>query len=369
MSPRPSPLLSLRLCLPHLPHFEVYIGDGVQRRCSVDISSDRLRSGRDEEPPPATPPPFGPPPRKLETCDGGSHPLLSYDFCSVAALAVIDRRTAALLWLLKCFVAVLLVWLEVVAGLLLQGWCVQSSDPRTLGMNSVPKEVIPGQVNFAQFTLCVKNSHQCVSICFVCLLFLCFPIIVEKFQLLNCDPVPPVGHRHFWHCVRSSHQSVKSVFNSRTQAEPPACLNWINLFITFHQCAGRVNIISHCRKVAFARRLHEALCGLVRFVCSKTQTRETKVICAAWQQTAKDCLSKNTKDTLTKGLIPRVFDEALGALVCVFTILSTPPLLLFFVCVEHKLRWKLAKCQRDISRLLDADSSLVTTACRHETQW
>lgn len=28
----------------------------------------------------------------------------------------------------------------------LQGWCVKSSDPRTLGMNSVPKEVIPGQV-------------------------------------------------------------------------------------------------------------------------------------------------------------------------------------------------------------------------------
>lgn len=28
----------------------------------------------------------------------------------------------------------------------MQGWCVQSSDPRTLGINSSPKEVIPGQV-------------------------------------------------------------------------------------------------------------------------------------------------------------------------------------------------------------------------------
>lgn len=35
---------------------------------------------------------------------------------------------------------------------MLQGWCVQSSDPRTLGMNSVPKEVIPGQVNFSNLT-------------------------------------------------------------------------------------------------------------------------------------------------------------------------------------------------------------------------
>lgn len=29
----------------------------------------------------------------------------------------------------------------------LQGWCVKSSDPRTLGIHTVPKEVIPGQVN------------------------------------------------------------------------------------------------------------------------------------------------------------------------------------------------------------------------------
>lgn len=29
---------------------------------------------------------------------------------------------------------------------LVQGWCVQSTDPRTLGINSSPKEVIPGQV-------------------------------------------------------------------------------------------------------------------------------------------------------------------------------------------------------------------------------
>ena len=30
---------------------------------------------------------------------------------------------------------------------LLQGWCVKSSDPRALGIHTVPKEVIPGQVN------------------------------------------------------------------------------------------------------------------------------------------------------------------------------------------------------------------------------
>lgn len=52
---------------------------------------------------------------------------------------------------------------------MLQGWCVQSSDPRTLGMNSVPKEVIPGQVNFSNLTLCSPSwkKNKASSSCFV----------------------------------------------------------------------------------------------------------------------------------------------------------------------------------------------------------
>lgn len=42
---------------------------------------------------------------------------------------------------------------------LLQGWCVKSSDPRALGINSVPKEVIPGQVNSTNITICSPVSH------------------------------------------------------------------------------------------------------------------------------------------------------------------------------------------------------------------
>lgn len=50
---------------------------------------------------------------------------------------------------------------------MLQGWCVQSSDPRTLGINSVPKEVIPGQVNFSNLTSCHPHGKNASSSCIV----------------------------------------------------------------------------------------------------------------------------------------------------------------------------------------------------------
>lgn len=170
---------SLKLCLPHLPHFEVYICDGVQCWCTVDISS-----GRDEEAPPAPPPPFGPPTRKLATRDDGSHPLLSSDLFSGAAHAVIGSRTTALLSLLKCFVAVLLVWPEVVAGFL-AGLVCTIQWPSHLGHQ-----------------LCAQGGHswtgELCSIHFVCqklssvrfhrffvVYFSFFLIIVEKFHLIT----------------------------------------------------------------------------------------------------------------------------------------------------------------------------------------
>lgn len=62
---------------------------------------------------------------------------------------VLGQPAAEELGVIRCIklLLILLLWTEVVL-LVLQGWCVQSSDPRTLGINSVPKEVIPGQVNF-----------------------------------------------------------------------------------------------------------------------------------------------------------------------------------------------------------------------------
>lgn len=47
---------------------------------------------------------------------------------------------------------------------LLQGWCVKSSDPHTLGMNSVPKEVIPGQVSVTHFIFYSEEEEK-KSIC------------------------------------------------------------------------------------------------------------------------------------------------------------------------------------------------------------
>lgn len=48
----------------------------------------------------------------------------------------------------------------------MQGWCVQSSDPRTLGINSSPKEVIPGQVVTPNLVsqLCMSD-RVCVCVC------------------------------------------------------------------------------------------------------------------------------------------------------------------------------------------------------------
>lgn len=40
----------------------------------------------------------------------------------------------------------------------LQGWCVKSSDPRTLGIHTVPKEVIPGQVISPILPLSLDNQ-------------------------------------------------------------------------------------------------------------------------------------------------------------------------------------------------------------------
>lgn len=39
-----------------------------------------------------------------------------------------------------------------------QGWCVKSSEPCTLNIHSVPKEVIPGQVNVLGFCSQLFNS-------------------------------------------------------------------------------------------------------------------------------------------------------------------------------------------------------------------
>lgn len=50
----------------------------------------------------------------------------------------------------------------------MQGWCVQSSDPRTLGINSSPKEVIPGQVVTPNLVsqLCMPDRVcVCVYVC------------------------------------------------------------------------------------------------------------------------------------------------------------------------------------------------------------
>lgn len=43
---------------------------------------------------------------------------------------------------------------------LLQGWCVKSSDPHTMGMNSVPKEVIPGQVSVTHFIFYSEEEEK-----------------------------------------------------------------------------------------------------------------------------------------------------------------------------------------------------------------
>lgn len=39
-----------------------------------------------------------------------------------------------------------------------QGWCVKSSDPCTLNIHSVPKEVIPGQVNALGSFVSISHS-------------------------------------------------------------------------------------------------------------------------------------------------------------------------------------------------------------------
>lgn len=55
-----------------------------------------------------------------------------------------------------------------------QGWCVKSSDPCTLNIHSVPKEVIPGQVNalgsfvsiMLRITVILHFLHACgVTVC------------------------------------------------------------------------------------------------------------------------------------------------------------------------------------------------------------
>ena len=84
---------------------------------------------------------------------------------------ITTRRRCIILCIELFSVRCVALWTEVVL-VVLQGWCVQSSDPRTLGMNSVPKEVIPGQVNFPNFTSCLpskpprpptKKSSSCIS--------------------------------------------------------------------------------------------------------------------------------------------------------------------------------------------------------------
>lgn len=44
-----------------------------------------------------------------------------------------------------------------------KGWCVKSSDPRALGMNNVPKEVIPGQVNLHSLPVYPQSQRSLES--------------------------------------------------------------------------------------------------------------------------------------------------------------------------------------------------------------
>lgn len=62
-----------------------------------------------------------------------------------------------------CLKVTWLWWWTQTAVVVFQGWCVKSSDPHTLGMNSVPKEVIPGQVNLTYSSSCVIKSSSSSS--------------------------------------------------------------------------------------------------------------------------------------------------------------------------------------------------------------
>lgn len=208
LPPVPAPNSS-GLCLPHLPHFEVYICDDVRCWCTVDISGSRLRSGRDEELPPATPPPFGPPPRKLETRDGCSRSLLSSDFLSVAAHAVIGSRTAALSSLFKCFVAVLLVWPEVVAGFL-AGLVCTIQWPSHLGHQLCAQggHSWTGELCSTHF-VCQKLSSVCFHL-FCVVYFFFFQSLWKSFSCLTVITSSRSlwfkaawAARH-WYCMRSS---------------------------------------------------------------------------------------------------------------------------------------------------------------------
>lgn len=53
--------------------------------------------------------------------------------------------------------------------------------------------------------------------------------------------------------------------------------------------------------------------------------------------TGAEGLFVRKKERLTKGLIPPVFDGALGALICIFRILSALTVFFAFVRVVHKL--------------------------------
>lgn len=99
---------------------------------------------------------------------------------------------------------------------LVQGWCVQSSDPRTLGINSSPKEVIPGQV-------VTPNLYFLSFACLTCVFESCL-----HSETLKNVPI------HCFYVVMPYKVYVHST-DFAVEAGMSACLEW-NFKLSLHVC-------------------------------------------------------------------------------------------------------------------------------------
>lgn len=90
-----------------------------------------------------------------ETCWCDSKPASIRPALVVLASLFFQRSFKTRIWTVRVH-----LYLYGMVLVFLQGWCVKSSDPHTLGMNSVPKEVIPGQVSVTHFIFTLKKKKK-----------------------------------------------------------------------------------------------------------------------------------------------------------------------------------------------------------------
>lgn len=202
-----------RLCLPHLLHFELYICADGQCWCTVDISSGRLRSGRDEDR------------RRCRRRDAkwkhvtavliGLSNLTSVH-CTRSVWQSDNRVVVICMQLFCCRVACVTgggCWLSCRAGVY---------NPVTLApwaWTLCPRRSFLDRWTLLT-SLCVSKTLISAfrSVLFSFVWFLFFFNHCEKFQLVNCGHVIQVS------LIQGNVGSRPEVWSTRTQAAASACL-------------------------------------------------------------------------------------------------------------------------------------------------